>query len=600
MSGLSTTRIIDRNGFINELLDDQERHSLPGAYRIAGINSPVAGVVEEYDYEEEGSITTTQAVDMTTLTRTSDEIPPISQPGAYRVRGINSIATQEYYEEESASMNATSQVMEILILTATTVDDKIKSHICNKERIRESVIRKAALAVKIENEKTHSQVARLRRGVIILLSVFILAVVVGVVISLVRDAENDSEPFNNNKSVIYGTKWIPFGQKLLASYGKSDFGESIDLNEDAKRLAIGSNNQKDAKGAVKVMDYGGALVGWMQLGNVIEGNFAGENFGSSVQLNSEGNFLVVGGFGSNKFRKGAKYHGHITSYKYFQDHNQWVPIGESIRGDEKGDRFGISLSISLNGTTWIAGADNYFRNGKRDGYAKVYSLFGKEWKQKGSVISGINGSMTGHAVAMSGDGQTVCVGDPKFRVKQGFRPGRVRCFLWWEDEWKRKGKSDILGEDHLDYAGYSLSLNDDGNIVAIGAPQRRLNEPSLLWGQGSVLVYKMERGDWKLQGKKITGERIGDKVGHKVELNGKGDVLAYTGRGHDTARANDTGVVKVKQCINSEWVRLGGDINGESADDFFGETVALSNKGNILASSANWDFVEYVSVFSLH
>jgi len=207
--------------------------------------------------------------------------------------------------------------------------------------------------------------------------------------------------------------------------------------------------------------------------------------------------------------------------------------------------------------------------------------------------------MTGHAVAMSGDGQTVCVGDPRYKASQGFRPGRVRCFLWWEEEWRRKGKSDILGELHLEFAGYSLSLNNDGSAVAVGAPQRLLNGPSL-WGAGSVLVYKMERGEWILQGKKLTGKKIGDKIGHKVALNGKGDVVAYTGRGYDMARANDTGVVKVRQCMRNEWVRLGGDINGESADDFFGETVALNDKGTNLASSANWDLVEYVTVFSLH
>ena len=152
---------------------------------------------------------------------------------------------------------------------------------------------------------------------------------------------------------------------------------------------------------------------------------------------------------------------------------------------------------------WIAGADNNININvesrqddndnikRRDGYAKVYSMnHNGEWVQRGRTILGSNGSWTGYAVAMSGDGQTICVSDRFYSVRKGFQPGRVRCFKWWHTDWRKLG-GDLLGDYHRENIGYSLSLNGDGTVVAIGAPR---------YGSGSVRVYSLQGdGCWKIR-----------------------------------------------------------------------------------------------------
>ena len=152
------------------------------------------------------------------------------------------------------------------------------------------------------------------------------------------------------------------------------------------------------------------------------------------------------------------------------------------------------LSIyQLKHTAWIVGADNFEGpDGERNGYAKVYAYYDGDWAQKGSTIFGMNGERTGYAVAMSGDGNTVCVGDRWYEVIDVGRRGRARCFLWNGSDWNVKGTNYILGTAKDGEMGYSLSLNYDGTHVAVG---NRFGGDDR---QGSVAVYEFKKNSWRI------------------------------------------------------------------------------------------------------
>jgi len=411
---------------------------------------------------------------------------------------------------------------------------------------------------------------------------------------------NDFREINNE--VFFGTKWIPYGERLLANSDEdafSKFGLPVDINGDATVLATGAYEHNAGTGIVRVMKYM-PTSGWTQMGDSINGRFELERFGSSVQLSRDGEMLVAGAMGSIS-AVGSVY-GHVKGYRYNSYTDKWVQVGNTIRGDYKADRFGISLSMSSSGNSWIVGADNNRRDSlqkKRDGYARVYELSSDgEWRQKGRTIEGSNGSWTGHGVAMSGDGRTICVGDRMHEVQKNFKPGRARCFKWWalDGDWRTMG-GDLLGDFHKEQSGYSLSLNEDGTVLAVGATK---------YESGSVRVYSLIDGVWKMMGKRITGEDERDLIGYRVSLNRKGDVLAYTGHGYDrqlpTTTIVNTGVVRVRRWVDGAWIPLGGDGEGEFLSysneerdqDHSGQSVALDDDGTTLVFSANWDDVEYV------
>jgi len=444
-----------------------------------------------------------------------------------------------------------------------------------------------------------------KRNAILLIS-FKLTVAIGIIIgfkwggSATRQQQgggsSSNDRYNNKENeAIFGKKWIPYGQRLLSTDGASEFGESIDLNGDATVLATGAYSHNDLTGIVRVMKY---LVtsGWTQMGNSINGRFERERFGASVQLSRDGETLIAGGMGSTSAN--GNVYGHVKGYRYDSYTDKWVQIGNPVQGDYRGDHFGISLSVASNGKSWIVGADNKCNDSvqqKRDGYAKVYELFDGVWKQKGRTIVGENGSCTAYAVAMSGDGQTICVGDRKYEVNENLKPGRARCFKWSDGDWHALG-GNLLGDFHQEQNGHSLALNEDGTVVAVGAAR---------YESGSVRVYSLENngvwGVWKIMGEKLTGEDVQDQMGFKVALNRKGDVLAYTGRGHDTGLTEGTGVVRVKRWVNGAgWISLGDDIPGYEGGDHFGESLALDDDGTTLVSSANYPYaVEYANAFML-
>ena len=96
-----------------------------------------------------------------------------------------------------------------------------------------------------------------------------------------------------------------------------------------------------------------------------------------------------------------------------------------------------------------------------------YSL-SQDWVQLGSDIDGeAIGDMSGRAVSLSSDGTIVAIGAYSNDVN-GTSSGHVRVYSWNGSAWVQRG-SDIDGEAVLDYFGYSVSLNSDGTIVAIGA-----------------------------------------------------------------------------------------------------------------------------------
>ena len=87
--------------------------------------------------------------------------------------------------------------------------------------------------------------------------------------------------------------------------------------------------------------------------------------------------------------------------------------------------------------------------------------------------------------------------------------------------------SDIDGEASGDRSGYSVSLDSDGDRVAIGA---YLND-----GNGSdaghVRIYSWDGSSWNQLGSDINGEAAGDQSGISVSLDSDGDRVAIGGLG---------------------------------------------------------------------
>jgi hypothetical protein len=107
-------------------------------------------------------------------------------------------------------------------------------------------------------------------------------------------------------------------------------------------------------------------------------------------------------------------------------------------------------------------------NGGNSGHVRVFTWSGSAWVQKGSDIDGeAAGDFSGWSISLSDDGNTLAIG-AKNNDGNGGNSGHVRVFTWNGSAWVHKG-ADIDGEAAGDFSGKSVSLSDDGNTLAIGA-----------------------------------------------------------------------------------------------------------------------------------
>ncbi len=143
--------------------------------------------------------------------------------------------------------------------------------------------------------------------------------------------------------------------------------------------------------------------------------------------------------------------------------------------------------------------------------------------------------------------------------------------------------SDIDGEVVEDWSG-RVSLSSDGSRVAIGAQQNDGNGTT----SGHVRIYDYIESNWVQVGDDIDGEAVGDKSGRSVSLSSDGSRVAI-GAPENDDNGNNSGHVRIYDYTPSgvtSWTQVGSDIDGEAEGDQSGIDVSLSSDGSRVAIGA--------------
>ena len=144
--------------------------------------------------------------------------------------------------------------------------------------------------------------------------------------------------------------------------------------------------------------------------------------------------------------------------------------------------------------------------------------------------------------------------------------------------------SDIDGEAAYDYSGSSVSLSADGSVVAIGATQNDGNGSD----SGHVRIYKNVNDNWTQVGSDIDGEAAEDSSGISVSLSQDGTIVAI-GATRNDGNGTDSGHVRIYKNVNDNWTKIGNDIDGEAINDGLGSSVSFSADGSFVAISAQYN-----------
>ena len=261
-------------------------------------------------------------------------------------------------------------------------------------------------------------------------------------------------------------------------------------------------------------------------------------------------------------------------------------LGTDIDGEDISDNSGISISFSDDGTILAVGAGRNDGNGSTSGHVRVYQYVSGTWAQLGSDIDGeADGDNSGASVSLSSDGTILAIGATSAAggaSGSAVSAGHVRVYQYnsGTNSWTQLG-SDIDGESAGDESGSSVSLSSDGSFVAIGAYFNDGNGSN----SGHVRVYQNVSGTWTQFGGDIDGEAAGDFSGNSVSLSGTISDGYFVAIGA-TGNASASGHVRVYENVFGNWTQLGGDIDGEANNDESGSSVSLSSDGTIVAIGA--------------
>jgi Flp pilus assembly pilin Flp len=394
---------------------------------------------------------------------------------------------------------------------------------------------------------------------------------------------------------VSGT-WVKTGNNIKGDSSGGMSGISTSISDDGTILAIGdwlnqANKYGYQTGSVRVYKNLSGI--WTQIGEDIDGESTVDYFGYSVSLSGNGTILAVGAYANEGSGSQA---GSVRVYQNVS--GTWTQIGGDIDGEAAGDNSGTSVSLSGDGTVVAIGAPYNDAKGDATGSVRVYKNVSGIWTKIGDDIDGETaGDVSGTSISLSGDGNTLAIG-AYLNGGSGIYAGSVRVYQNVSGVWTKIG-ADIDGKSARDRSGKSVSLSSDGKILAIGAPGN-LGDGTL---NGYVRVYKNVSGIWTQIGADINGETFSDESGYSVSLSNDGTILAI-GAHYNNAKGDHAGSVRVYKNVAGTWIKIGSDIDGEAAGDESGHSVSISGDGNTLAIGAplndgNGTNIGHVRVYSL-
>jgi len=284
----------------------------------------------------------------------------------------------------------------------------------------------------------------------------------------------------------------------------------------------------------------------------------------------------------------------LGGFQQDEDGDAFSQVGDSLQGTSVNFYLGAAIALSETGFRMAVASPSV---------VQVYEQQREQngnWKQRGNdIVLVMNGdadattnkrlNLQGHemiSVAMDAAGETLIAG-----YGQGnFEMGLAKVFRYdaRTNDWVQAGQN-LTGTEVGDRFGASVSMNAEGDVIAVGAPGQ---EGDL----GSVTIFQREvGGEWAQRGLPIVGENSStvSELGRSVSLSASGDRVASGARSapafgsmnHANAFFNVVSVWEYDRFGNLEWTQLGKGISGVSSSKSTGWYVDLDATGSRMAVS---------------
>jgi hypothetical protein len=324
---------------------------------------------------------------------------------------------------------------------------------------------------------------------------------------------------------------------------------------------------------------------WAQLGSDIIGTTESGNAGFAVHINNNGTVIAVGDQGA--MLDGLDGRGEVRVYKF--QNGEWQPKGSPIQGVAEYDWCGQEVALDSTGDVLaVSSISTYNSEANSVGSVRVYDWDGTEWQLRGSFFEGLDnplGFVTfyGYGLDLSADGNTVLITGPErwSEDETTQKVGYAEVFDWNGNSWIQRGES-LYGTVSFMSLGFSCDLSADGQTMVLGGNGYDGSDK-----KGMARVYEWVNGSWTQKGEEMLGVLPQDALGHAVSIANQGNTIAIGAPGYEVGTANLQGEVMVYDWNGSTWVQRGATLSSLEVIDFFGSDVSLSADGMRLAVTAS-------------
>ena len=412
----------------------------------------------------------------------------------------------------------------------------------------------------------------------ILVAMLVFIVLLAPAWNTARAASAASSEQPSRLGAVQTSVLLPDSPETLA-----EFGYSVSVS--GNLAVVGARDADPDLGDGLLVDAGAAYIfaltgsGWVQEARLIAKDAQpGDTFGVAVDI--DGQTVVVGATGVDIERE--KNAG--AAYVFARDGTTWEQKAKLVASDSlEDDAFGTSVAVD--GITIVVGADSKdVYSIPEAGAAYVFIKRGGSWDQKAILLPSTPslGGYFGGAVDV--DGSRIIIGATEANLTGDPGTGSAYVFYGGGNSWQPEAKLSYDNERSGDFFGHAVAI--EGNTAVVGAVFR---DPDLGFGRvtnaGSVLVYRRDSGNWKLQEElsPADAEPFGH-FGQSVAISGS--ALAVGADGKSQAGFDQAGAVYLYTRKSSEWlapIKVVSDSVAE--EDGFGNAVALSGERMIIGAN---------------
>ena len=264
---------------------------------------------------------------------------------------------------------------------------------------------------------------------------------------------------------------------------------------------------------------------------------------------------------------------------------------EDAANDITEDRFGTHLAFGHDGLTLAVMGYNAQ---DQSGFVRIFqeTVDSNTGRRRLSSSDDIVLDAPGDSLAMSSDESTIAVGMTTLGA------GVVQVFGRYtgSTEWIALG-SPMMGSSDMEEFGGTVSLSEDGTILAIGAKE----------GGGDVRVYRLaesdedegEQKEWTLLGQPLSGSDQRERFGSALALSRDGSTLVVGAPGSPKHVLEDLGKTiedSLEQYMHgkaivyeydndvSDWTEIGHVMSLQDADGF-GKAIGLSADHRVIVGA---------------